>query len=107
MEVLFKLQPRFLLLSIFIIMASRTFFAFALIAALACIAMAAPRTTTAASSKTKSSAGTAMTNGNYDMNGLPSNIFPDYSKFVLADNDNLNNGLLYLQDQGSKAKMPN
>lgn len=89
-------------------MSSRTLFIITLIAAFAFTAMATISTTTAAPTTTQeSSGGNAMTNGNYDINGLPTNIFPDYSKFVLADTDEINDGLHYLQEQGSGVKLPN
>ncbi|EIE86779.1 hypothetical protein G6F55_008352 [Rhizopus delemar] len=43
----------------------------------------------------------------YNTQGLPSDIFPDYSGIELEDKEPLKDGLIYLEKQGSGEKLPN
>ncbi|CAO3675262.1 unnamed protein product [Rhizopus stolonifer] len=43
----------------------------------------------------------------YNTEGLPSNIFPDYTGYEMEQTEPLKDGLVYLNDQGSGKKMAN
>ncbi|KAI9470015.1 MAG: hypothetical protein EXX96DRAFT_588442 [Benjaminiella poitrasii] len=87
-------------------MASRSLFLFALLfTAMVCLTMAKPTKSSSSATKTKKSKETFTLNGDYQLDGLPADIFPDFSTIIATHTDELKDAQKFLKKQGEGKKL--